>query len=277
MSKLPVALQLYTVRDAAEKDFFGVLKQVKEMGYDLVEFTADFFGHSAGDIRAELDRLGLAAISAHVPIDLLVNDLDRVIADFGALGCQYIAVPWLDEPRRPGSDAWPQVVRQIKEVCAGLKKAGFQPLYHNHDFEFVKLAGCYALDLLYEDVPDLAAEIDTCWVKVAGVDPAQYIAQYASRCPIVHLKDFVMPGLGKPQKLYALIGEDGKDDGAVEQVEGGFDFRPVGYGVQDIPAILEASLQAGAKYVVVEQDRSSQRPSLEAARMSRDYLNTLGY
>jgi sugar phosphate isomerase/epimerase len=109
------------------------------------------------------------------------------------------------------------------------------------------------------------------------VDPAQYVAQYAGRCPVVHLKDFVMPGLSKPQKLYALIGEDGKDMDAVEPGEGSFDFRPVGYGVQDIPAILEASEKAGAKYVVVEQDRSSQSPSLEAARMSREYLRTLGY
>ncbi len=277
MSKLPVALQLYTVRDAAAKDIFGVLRQVKEMGYDLVEFTADFFGYNAGEIRAEMDRLGLAAISAHVPIDLLIHDLDLVIADFGVLGCQYIAIPWLDETRRPGSPAWPKVVGQIKEICAGLKKAGFQSLYHNHDFEFMKLNGRYALDQLYEDVPDLAAEIDTCWVKVAGVDPAQYIAQYAGRCPVVHLKDFVMPGHKKPQRLYALIGEDGKDMEAVEPGEGSFDFRPVGYGVQDFPSILEASVIAGAKYVVVEQDRSSQRPSLEAARMSREYLRTLGY
>ena len=269
MSKLPVALQLYTVRDAAEQDFFGVLKQVKDMGYDYVEFTADFFGKTAAEIRAELDRLDLKAISAHVPIDLLIDDLDRAIADFDKLGCEYIVVPWLDDARRPGTPAWPQVVEQIKAIAAELKKAGMQLLYHNHDFEFVKIDGEYALDLLYAAVPALAAELDTCWVKVAGVNPAEYILKYSNRCPVVHLKDFVMSGRDKPQKLYALIGEDGKDDAAVETGEGGFDFRPVGYGLQDFPAILDASVKAGAKYVVVEQDRSSQRPSLDDARLSR--------
>jgi sugar phosphate isomerase/epimerase len=279
MSKLPVALQLYSVRDVAEQDFFGVLKQVKDMGYDYVEFTADFFGYTAVQIRAELDKLGLSAISAHVPIDLMIDDMDKVLSDFGTLGCKYFAVPWLDEARRPGTPAWPTVVEQIKKIGQACKSAGITLLYHNHDFEFVKVDGEYALDLLYSAIPAdiLQSEIDTCWVKVAGVDPAQYVLKYANRCPVVHLKDFVMAGLEKPAKLYALIGADGKDDAAVEEGESSFDFRPVGYGVQDFPAILAASEKAGAKYVVVEQDRSTQRPSLEAVKMSREYLKTLGY
>lgn len=280
MGKLPVALQLYTVRDAAAEDFFGVLKQVKDMGYDYVEFTADFFGYEAGEIRAELDRLGLKAVSAHVPIDLLIDDIQAAIDDFGKLGCRYIAVPWLDEARRPGSAAWPQVVEQIKSIGQACRAAGMTLLYHNHDFEFVKIGGKYALDMLYESVPAeyLQTQIDTCWVKVAGEDPAAYISKYAGRCPVVHLKDFVMKGMEKPQRLYALIGADGRDDAAVQDAgEGGFDFRPVGHGVQDMPAILDASVAAGAQYVVVEQDRSTQRTPIEAARMSREYLKTLGY
>jgi sugar phosphate isomerase/epimerase len=279
MGKLPVALQLYSVRDAAEEDFFGVLAQVKGMGYDTVEFTSDFFGYEAKEIRSELDRLGLAAVSAHVPIDTLIDDAKGAIADFGALGCRYIAVPWLDEARRPGSPAWPEVVEQIRAIGRACRAAGMTLLYHNHDFEFVKIGGKYALDMLYESVPAdiLQTELDTCWIKVAGEDPAAYILKYSGRSPIVHLKDFVMSGMEKPQRLYALIGADGRDDAAVDGDEGGFDFRPVGHGVQDFPAILDASVEAGAKYVVVEQDRSSQRPSLDAARMSREYLKTLGF
>lgn len=278
MGKIPVALQLYTVRDVAETDFFGVLKQVKDMGYDYVELTAGLFGHPAGDVRAELDRLGLKAISAHVPIEMLMEDIGKVIEEFSSLGCQYIAVPWLDETRRPGSQAWPAVVEDIKRIGKACHAAGITLLYHNHDFEFVKIGGEYALDLLYGAIPadNLQAQLDTCWVKVAGEDPVKYIMKYAGRCPVVHLKDFVMDGFEKPKRLYALIGADGKDDGATGDGNG-FDFRPVGYGVQDFPAILDASEKAGAKYVVVEQDRSSQRPSLEAARLSREYLKTLGY
>lgn len=277
MKKLPVALQLYTVRDAAEKDFFGVLAQVKAMGYDYVEMTADFFGKTAQEIRAEMDKLGLRCVSAHVPIDMLLQDMDNTLTTFQTLGCEYIAVPWLDEPRRPGNSGYAAVVEGIQHIGRACYDRGMTLLYHNHDFEFVKLDGEYALDILYHSVDTkyLQSEIDTCWVNVAGEDPAAYVRKYANRCPVVHLKDFVMPGK-KPAQLYALIDETGKDDAAVGGDTEAFDFRPLGLGVQNIPAIVEAAGDAGAKYVVVEQDRSSQRPSLEAARISREYLKTLG-
>ena len=55
-----------------------------------------------------------------------------------------------------------------------------------------------------------------------------------------------------------------------------FAFRPVGYGIQDFPPILEAAVESGAQYVVVEQD-AWEEPSLEAARKSRAYLRSLGW
>ena len=51
MTKLPIGLQLYSVRDAMEKDFAGTIKAVAEMGYDQVEF-AGLFGHSAEEVKA---------------------------------------------------------------------------------------------------------------------------------------------------------------------------------------------------------------------------------
>lgn len=262
MSKIPVGLQLYTVRDVAKDDFFGVLAQVKAMGYDYVEFTADFFGKTAEEIRAELDRIGLKAICAHVALELFAEDMDGTIAKFKKLGCTWLAVPWLAEDKRPGTPAWPGIVEQIKKVAVAAKAAGVQLLYHNHDFEFVKVDGEYALDRLYQDVPAdlLQTEIDTCWVKFSGVDPAGYVRKYTGRSPIVHLKDFVKPG---------MPGSDG------EPTE--FELRPVGYGCQDIPAVLAASEAAGAKYVIVEQDFSKGRTSLEAAKLSREYLKKQGY
>ena len=66
-------------------------------------------------------------------------------------------------------------------------------LYHNHDFEFVKMPnGQYALDYIYTEIPAdlLQTELDICWVKVAGEEPVDYIKKYAGRAPVVHLKDF---------------------------------------------------------------------------------------
>ena len=134
--------------------------------------------------------------------------------------------------------------------------------------------GAYALDRMYADIPAalLQTELDTCWVNVAGESPVAYLNKYAGRAPVVHLKDFVMPGK-KPAHMYELIGVD--DDGAPGEDEV-FEFRPVGYGAQDFPAIIAAAAAAGAKWVVVEQDQPSLgKTPLECAALSIAYVNSL--
>lgn len=278
MKKIPVAVQLYSVRDALEKDFFGVLKQVKEMGYEGVEF-AGFYGHPAAEVKAFLTKIGLKAVSSHTPLDAFLENTAAVLQYHKELGCPFIVIPWLDEQRRPGTELWNQVVTQIRTIGQACQAAGIQLLYHNHDFEFTKLNGQYALDLLYEAVPAplLATEIDTCWVKVSGVDPAAYLRKYSGRSPVVHLKDFIKVGDAQGKDLYALIDNSGKDNKTATVDRNAFDFRPLGMGMQDVPAILKAAGDAGSQWVVVEQDRSTERPPMEAIKLSRDYLATLGF
>lgn len=271
MKTLPVALQIYTVREYAESDFGGTMKKIKEMGYDYVEL-AGLYGLCPCKIKKALADAGLQAISAHVPLNELVDDTDTVIDNYIKIGCKFIAVPYLGEGLRPGEEGFTQVLADIKMVGEKCYKKGVTLLYHNHDFEFVKLDnGEYGLDDMYANVEPnyLQTEIDTCWVKVAGVCPSDYIRKYSGRCPVVHLKDFVGQ---KSDNMYELIGIDKKAD----KTEA-FAFRPVGYGVQDFPSILAASLESGAEYVVVEQDRSDDCTSLEAAKKSREYLKTFGW
>lgn len=272
--KFKVALQIYSVRDFAEKDLNGTLKKIKEMGYDGVEF-AGLYGHEPSEIKSMLDEIGLEPVSAHVPIEEMLDDPKKTIGAYAKVGCRYIAVPYLVEERRPGTDGFMQTIKDIETVAKVAKDFGIQMLYHNHDFEFIKVDGEYALDLLYRSVSAdlLKTEIDTCWVNVSGEDPADYIRKYTGRSPVVHLKDFVMDDREKPGKLYELIGID-EEDG---EGEGTFEFRPVGYGVQDFPSILKASEEAGTEWVVVEQDQPSlNKTSLECAAMSREYLKEIG-
>jgi Sugar phosphate isomerases/epimerases len=278
MKKLRVAVQLYSVRDVLEKDFFGTLKAVKDMGYEGVEF-AGYYGNSAPSIKAALDELGLVAVSSHTPLDAFLQDLAGIIAFHKTLGCEYIAVPWLDEKRRPGTDQWPSVTKSILEIATALKKEGMKLLYHNHDFEFLKIKDEYALDLLYKTIgPELLeTELDTCWVKFAGEDPAAYIRKYSGRAPIVHLKDFVASPGAKGKSVYALIDNEGKDQKVKAFDRSTFDFKPLGMGIQDMPAILKAAESALSKWAVVEQDASTERPSMDAIRLSREYLRKLGY
>ena len=273
---IKLGYQIYSAREEAEKDLAAVCAKLKEFGYDGVEF-AGFYGYTAEQINDILSANGLVAVSSHVPYVSIVEDMAGTIAFHKAIGCKFIAVPYLDEQTRPGAPGFAAAIRNIAAFGAMCKAEGIQLLYHNHDFEFIKLSGQYGLDFLYDAIPAdlLATELDTCWVNVAGECPAAYIRKYAGRCPVVHLKDFI--GAKKEgEVLYALIKSDGSDDVKVEQKdEPAFDFRPVGYGKQDIPAIIAAGLESGAQWFIVEQDRSSERPPLDAAKMSCDYVRGL--
>ena len=271
--ELPVALQLYSVRGDLEADFLGTLCKVSEMGYDGVEY-AGLYGYEPAQIKHWCDSLGLVSISAHVPLAEMLADVDKVIADYKAIGCEYIVVPYVTEERRPGGELFLQMVEEIRAIGQKAKEAGLVLLYHNHDFEFRKLEnGQCGIDYLYENIPAdlLQTELDQCWVKYAGYDPVEYLQKYSGRSPVVHLKDFFVQGKQEDDP-YALIGLDEGE----KKANTAFEFRPLGQGVQDIPAIIAASKAAGSKWLVVEQDNPSMgKTPLESAKMSIDYLNSL--
>lgn len=267
--KLPVGLQVYTIRDHAERDFAGTMKKVAEIGYKYVEL-AGLYGLDVATVKAAIADAGLTAISAHVPFDELSGNTDATLDTYKAIGCEFIAVPYLSEEYRPGAEKFEFALSEIARIGKACAERGMQLLYHNHDFEFVTMPdGSFGLDYMYSTIPAeyLATELDTCWVRVAGQDPAAYVRKYTGRAPIVHLKDYVGE---KTEGMYDLIGQE-----KTAKQTNKFEFRPVGSGVQDIPSILTASVYAGAKYVVVEQDQSYNLDSLESAKRSFDYLASL--
>ena len=271
---LPVAVQLYSVRDEAEKDLLGTIRKMKELGYDGVEF-AGLFGNEPAKIAAFCKETGITPISAHVPYYDMLENPAGVLADYAEIGCKYVAVPYLTEECRPGTDGWEATIEGIRKIAEEAKKLGIQLLYHNHDFEFVKIDGKYALDILYDSIDEdlLKTELDTCWVNVGGENPAGYILKYSGRSPVVHLKDFKGQKSDKP--LYKLIGIDDNEEEAAANT---FSFMPVGHGVQDMPAILDASLKAGSEWVVVEQDNPAEGDTpLNSVKLSREYLKSLGW
>ena len=268
---LPVAVQVYSVRDDAKADLRGTLEKIKAMGYDGVEF-AGLYGHTPEEVRDMCADIGLVPLSAHVPyLDMIANP-EGLLGQYATLGCKFVAVPYLTEEYRPGTEKFPEVIKNIAMLGEVAKKLGMQLLYHNHDFEFLKIDGKYALDILYDSVSEdlLKTELDTCWVNVGGEVPADYLRKYSGRAPVVHLKDFVG---SKSENMYELIGIDKK----AEPASVAFELRPVGSGKQDFPAILEAAKDAGAEWVVVEQDSPSMGLTpLECAEKSRAYLKTIG-
>ena len=268
---LPIAIQLFSVRDELAADFKGTLKSIKEMGFDGVEF-AGLHGHTAAEVKAMCEEIGLTPISAHVPYYDMVADPRGVLADYAEIGCRYVAIPYLTPECRPGTDGFAKVVENAAMLGAVARDLGMTLLYHNHDFEFEKVDGKYALEVLYDTVPAdlLQTELDTCWVRVGGEEPAAYVRKFSGRAPVVHLKDYAG---GKTDHMYELIGIETEKPAADEPA---FEFRPVGSGVQNMPAIIAAAEDAGASWVVVEQDSPSMGLSpLECARKSIGYLRSL--
>ena len=266
-----VAVQVYSVRDDAKEDLRGTLEKIKKMGYDGVEF-AGLYGNSPAEIKAMCAEIGLTPISAHVPYLDMLADPKGVLSKYAEIGVKFVAVPYLTPEYRPGTEAFPEVVKNVEMLGKVAKDLGIQLLYHNHDFEFAKIDGKYALDVLYDTVPAeyLQTELDVCWVNVGGEVPAEYIRKYSGRCPVVHLKDFYGE---KDENMYELIGIQSD----APKRPGNFEFRPVGSGLNDFPAILAAAKDAGAGWVIVEQDKPSMGLTpMECIEKSRNYLKSIG-
>ena len=273
MKKYPIGLQLYSVRSDLYKDFEGTLKAVSEMGYDGVEF-AGLYGRSAKEVKDLCAKYGLAPVSAHVALAEMEEEPDKTFETYKEIGCRYIAVPYLGDAERPGHENYDRTVESIARLAEKSKEYGLQMMYHNHDFEFVRMAnGLYGYDDLFARVPKdlLTCEIDVCWVKVAGEDPAGYLQKYKDRIPVVHFKDYYKKG-DKNENLYSLIGMEEKE----KADEADFSFKPLGCGMQNLPGLLSALDGTNCAWIVVEQDEPSDGKSrLECAKISIDNLKKL--
>lgn len=250
MPKLPIALQLYTVRDDAAKDFAGTLKKVAEIGYAGVEL-AGYHGMPVRDLKARLDDLHLFVAGSHIGIDQIEGNLAQVVEDNLALRNRYVVVPFLSEERRRNADGYKKTAETLNTLGQSLLTYGLSLAYHNHNFEFALLEnGQRGEDILLENTDPMLvqAEVDSYWVLTAGVDPVAFIKKHSGRVPLLHLKD------------------RDKDDGS---------FAPLGIGDLPLDALIAAAHEIGTEYLVVEQD-SCKQPPLEAVKISYDCLKERG-
>ena len=94
--KIPIALQLYSLRDDCGKDLPGTLVAVGKLGYQAVEF-AGYYGRNAQQLRKLLDESDLKCCGTHTGLDTLLGDnLQRTIEFHKTLGNKFLIVPWLD-------------------------------------------------------------------------------------------------------------------------------------------------------------------------------------
>ena len=248
---MKTAAQVYSVREEAARDFEAAMTRLRGYGYQGVEL-AGLYGHSPEYVRDVLQKLGLEAVSAHVGFADFESDekMAQTVGTYKVVGCRYLGISYLPPERLPGGAQYAETLAQMKKFASLCRGEGITLMYHNHTGEFAKTAsGAYVLDALYGDTAadELTAEFDLGWVKAAGEDPAAYLAKYAGRCPVVHMKDFT--GSGEKAVLLAL-----------------------GEGVQDIPALVQAARQADVRWLVVEQDDHSRGTPMHNMQISLEAL-----
>ncbi|MFO7946431.1 MAG: sugar phosphate isomerase/epimerase [Armatimonadota bacterium] len=206
MGKIPIALQLYSVREDAKEDLPGVLEQVAGMGYQGVEF-AGFYGWEAEEIRSMLDDNGLVCCGSHQGIDTLLGDELLKTAEFNAtLGNPFLICPGLPEEYRDSRDAWAKTADLFNEIAERLRPMNLWTGYHNHFHEFTEMDGELPWDTFFSNTDsDIVMQLDTGNALKGGGEITQFLERYPARALTVHVKEF-SEGEGKP-----VVGEGDTD------------------------------------------------------------------
>jgi sugar phosphate isomerase/epimerase len=252
--KIPIALQLYSIREECKKDLHGTLAKVKEMGFEGVEFAGyhQYEGDAAG-LKKRLAELKLGIAGTHVKAANFEPDkLEQTIAFHKALGCKYLIVP--GDGRFSDKEKSVEYARLLTATSKALKRHGLFCGHHNHTSEFEKAEGDKTYwDLFAERTPkEVILQQDIGWTTVAGLDPVALIKKHPGRTKLCHIK-------AKLPK-----GTEGK--------------KPIlGQDVADWRTIVAAlSAFGGTEWLTVEQeDYPDGMSPLEASKASLDGLKKL--
>jgi len=242
---IPIALQLYAVREECAKDFPGTLSAVAEMGYAGVEL-AGAYGNTAAQLRALTDARGLKFAGTHTQLTALLGDEFARTVDFNlALGNQNVVIPSLPAERRATREAWLDSAKLFDELAAKLEPHGLRLGYHNHRVEFQALDGDMPWHLIFDHVrPSVITQLDVGHALEAGADPVAELRRYAGRATTVHMAEW------SATEPLALLGEG------------------------DVPwqAVIDATQSlGGTEWYIVEQE-TYRYPQLECARRCLESL-----
>ena len=263
--KLPLAIQLYSVRELLPKDFAGTLKKLGGLGYREVE-AAGYYDHSVAEIKQAMHAAGLNLVSAHYSSAALNKDFDKILAFNKDLGVRYLicSSPSFKNPSHGrGSvmtlDDWRWNAEEFNRFGEKVKAAGLQFGYHNHIGEFHKTDGVVPYDELMRltDPSKVTMEMDCGWVTVGGGDPIALLEKYPTRISMLHIKDFKRSSAPLTSTHEAVSAELG---------QGSIDYRP----------IFKAAAKTGhIKHCFVEQEEFDM-PPMEALKVDADYMRKLG-
>jgi sugar phosphate isomerase/epimerase len=246
--KVPIGVQLYSVRKDCEKDLPGTLQALGKMGYAGVEF-AGYYGRSAAELKTLLDANGLKACGTHTGLDTLEGDaLARTVEFNQAIGNKLLICPWIPEERRKTADDWKKLAAEFDALADKVAPNGMRVGYHNHNFEFTPIDGTTPWDLFFGGTKKaVAMQVDTGNCIEGGGDPLAVLKKYPGRAASIHVKEH------SKTKPDAFVGEG------------------------DIPwkEVFEACEAGGIEWYVVEYEHENQ-PAIPAVERCLENLRAMG-
>jgi len=237
----PISLQMYSLRDEAAKDLAATLKTVAEIGYMGVESGAH--GLEPAEFRRMVEDLGMVLSSTGAGSE--PESIPKSIDAAEAMGTDLLMTGFRPDAFAD-ADAIKGAAEKLNALNDAVTSAGKVLTLHNHYWEFDEIDGRLAYDILMEQCPDVSCEIDIYWAANFGaVDPAEQVAKYRARTPMLHVKD------GPLVK-----------DGA---------HTAVGSGKIDVPKAVAAADERVLRWLVVELDECDTNMT-EAVAQSYRYL-----
>jgi sugar phosphate isomerase/epimerase len=199
--KIPIALQLYSLREIAGKDVPGTLAAVAQMGYQGVEF-AGYHDRKAKDLRQILDHNGLKCCGTHTALDTLTGDALKATVEFNqVLGNKFLIVPWLPPSITTSLAALMDAAKRLTELADKVRESGMRVGYHAHAHDFKLLADRIPWEVLFTNAgPDVVMQMDVGNCLDGGGDPVAELKKFPGRAATIHLKEH-----GGPQG--AVIGQ----------------------------------------------------------------------
>jgi len=188
--KIPLALQLYSLRKECAKDLPGMLAAVAKIGFRGVEF-AGYHNRTAKELRQMLDGNGLVCCGTHTGLDTLLGDAWAQTVEFHqTLGNKFLIVPSLPHARVATAQACRDTAKLFGELAAKGKACGMRVGYHAHGGDFQKLEGETIWDLFFGNTgPDVVMQLDTGNCLGGGGDPVAMLKKYPGRTVTIHLKE----------------------------------------------------------------------------------------
>jgi len=205
--KVPIGLELYSVRDELAKDLMGTVRAVAKQGYEVVEFYSPYAQWTpdyAKDVRKLLDELNIKCLSTHNNRSGLEGDgLKRSIELNQIIGSKTIVMA--SAGRTQTQDDWKKVAETLSQASETLKPLKMRAGYHNHQLEFTEKDGYRPIQVIAANTPkDVTLQFDVGTCMEMGYDPIAWVRANPGRIRSLHLKDW---GKGPDRGYKVLFGE----------------------------------------------------------------------